>query len=117
MPDYNESSVAGQKWQRAGYIAINNPRPQEGLPSITFVEEERIALGDGRELTEKLGNLVEAFTPENYLEQFDLLDPETGAVIGQATYMQVYVMLASAYRHVANKRDAALAPLPIAPET
>lgn len=106
MPDYNESQIAGTAWQRTGYIAINNPRPTEGVPSITFMEEQVIPLGGGQEHTRPLGGLVETFAPENYGETFDLLHPETGEAVGQATYMEVYVMLASAYRHVANKRDA-----------
>ncbi|MCY1312559.1 hypothetical protein D9M70_629890 [compost metagenome] len=77
---------------------------------MTFAEEERIALGGGQEVVRPLGNLVETVLPANLGETFDLLHPETGEVIGQATYQDAYILLSSAYRHVARKRDAALAP-------
>ncbi|WP_330114932.1 hypothetical protein SA496_01300 [Pseudomonas sp. JS3066] len=116
MPDYKETDVAGTSWVRCGYLGINNPRPHSGEPSVTFVEEEVIALGGGRELINKLGNLVEPFTPENAAEAFDLVHPETGDVLGSMTYQDLYVALASAYRHVALKRDAP-PPDPAPPET
>ncbi|MCO6057290.1 hypothetical protein NG726_11475 [Pseudomonas sp. MOB-449] len=106
MPDYKETDVAGTSWVRCGYLGINNPRPLEGVPSVTFVEEEVIALGGGRELINKQGNLIENFTADNATEQFDLLHPESGVVLGRMTYQELYVALASAYRHVALKRDS-----------
>jgi hypothetical protein len=63
---------------------------------------------EGEEVHRPLGNLVEPFTAENAAEQFDLMHPETGAVIGSMTYQELYVALASAYLHVATKRDQAL---------
>ncbi|BAU76119.1 hypothetical protein [Metapseudomonas furukawaii] len=113
MPDYQESAVAGTRWVRCGYLGVNNPRPHLGDPSVTFVEEEVIALGDGRELITPLGNLVEPVNAGNLGESFDLLHPETGAVLGQMTYQDLYVALASAYRHVAGKRDQAATEPPL----
>ncbi|WP_137823639.1 hypothetical protein [Pseudomonas sp. D(2018)] len=108
MPGYRETQVAGKSWVRTGYIAINNPRPQDGTPSATYVEEEVLALGEGREVITKLGNLVEMFDPA---ATFDLEDPESGEVIGQMTQYQLYVAISSKYKDAARKRDATQAPV------
>ncbi|MCY1455440.1 hypothetical protein D9M71_725760 [compost metagenome] len=96
---------------RCKYIGIDNPRPLLGVPSVTFAEE-RVLLVEGEEVHRPLGNLVEPFTPEKTSEAFDLIHPESGAVLGSMTYQELYVALASAYLHVATKRDQALAAPP-----
>ncbi|UCP00111.1 hypothetical protein LF844_09945 [Metapseudomonas lalkuanensis] len=106
MPDYNEQAGQYSSWTRCKYIGIDNPRPHLGVPAVTFVEERCINV-DGEEVQRPLGNLVEPFTPENAGEAFDLVDPETGSVLGSMTYQGLYVALASAYLHVATKRDQA----------
>jgi hypothetical protein len=108
MPDYNEQAGAFTSWVRCKYIGIDNPRPQLGVPSVTFAEE-KVLVVEGEEIHRPLGNLVEPFTAENANEAFDLLHPETGAVLGSMTYQDLYVALASAYLHVATKRDQAQA--------
>lgn len=113
MPDYLETPVIGTKWRRCRYIHIHNPRPSvnQGGPTVQFVEETVVAIGDG-EVIEAGEVLTEGFAPGNADELFDLLDPDTGEVTGSMTYQQLYVALASAYRHVAEKRDVAQAPAP-----
>lgn len=106
MSDYNEQRVNGTRWQRCTYIGINNPRPHLGVPAVTFVEEQLVLL-DGEEVIRPLGNLVESFTPENAGEMFEIVHPKTGAVVGNSTYEDLYVLLTSAYRHIALKRDQA----------
>lgn len=115
MPDYNEQAGEFSSWVRCKYIGINNPRPSLGEPSVTFVEE-KVIVADGEEIQRPLGNLVEPFTPANAGEAFDLVHPETGAVIDSMTYQELYVALASAYLHVATKRDQAQAAPPVPPE-
>lgn len=105
MPDYNQQQVAGTSWQRCGCIIIVNPRPHLGVPAVTFVEEQVMVL-DGEEIIRPLGNLVEPFTSENAAEEFAVRDPATDEVVGTCSYQRLYVLLASAYRHVAEKRDA-----------
>lgn len=109
MPNYKQSDISGQSWQRAVRVVVENP--SEGTPAITFIEERIINL-PGQKITQSAGNVSEPFTPENAMEQFNLLNPETGVVIGAAAYQDVYVMLHSLYLHIAAKRDAANQPVP-----
>lgn len=104
MPDYKQSTVAGDSWVRCGRIVIENG-PQSR--AATFMEEQVIQIGTDR-ITRSIGCVVEPYTDDNMSEVFAVLDPETGAQTGQtATYAQLYAMLHSAYLHVAAKRDAA----------
>lgn len=43
-PNYKETTVAGDSWQRSHHVVIQNPLG--GLPSITFGEEKVFVLGD-----------------------------------------------------------------------
>lgn len=38
-------------------------------------------------------------------EEFALIHPETGQVIGAAKYQDLYVLISSLYLHLAGKRD------------
>ncbi|MCY1221719.1 hypothetical protein D9M68_468640 [compost metagenome] len=108
MADYQEKTVNGTSWKRCRSIYIDNPRPHLGAPSVQF-NEERVVSFEGVELVSPDGMLTEGFTPDNALTEFNLLHPDTGAVLGTATFTDAYVMLASLYRHLAEKRDAAAA--------
>lgn len=105
MPNYRESSVAGQKWTRA--VRFVGENPVGGTPAVTFLEEEAVSFGEDQVVTRSLGGIVETFVPANYAEQFDLLDPASGEVVGSMTYVQVYAAMHSLYMHLATKRDAA----------
>lgn len=109
MSNYKQSTVTGDSWVRATRVVIENGIG--GTPAVSFIEEQVINL-PGEVITRSAGNIAEPFTVENAAEAFDLLHPETGAVIGSATYQDVYVMLHSLYMHVATKRDAANQPAP-----
>jgi hypothetical protein len=106
MADYKQSAVVGTSWVRSYNVALMNPI--DGEVKAVFHEETAVALGDGKTLTQSIGSCGEVFTPENAGESFNLIHPETGAVIGSATYQEVYVLMASLYLHVAVKRDAAV---------
>jgi hypothetical protein len=104
---YNDKQV--QAYTRAGSILVHNPRPDEAMvPSITFNEEHVV---DGMHAPGQLEVLpsarlrVEA-TPEKLAESFNLIHPETGDVIGTATWADLQVLLFSAYLHTAAERDA-----------
>lgn len=107
MSNYQQTSITGESWIRAVRVVLENPLI--GTPAATFVEERAINLGS-ETLVRPHGNLVEPFIASgdgaNLTETFDLLNPDTGAVIGSATYQEVYAMLHSLYYHVAAKRDA-----------
>lgn len=109
MSNYKQSPVTGESWQRAVRVVIENP--VDGTPAISFIEEQVINL-PGEKITRPAGNVAEPFMPENYLEQFNVINPETGEVIRTATYQEVYVVLHSLYLHVAAKRDLANQPAP-----
>lgn len=62
MPNYKQSTIAGEKWQRVVRVQINNP--YNGVPSLMFVEEELMSIGDT--VTSKLvDNLNLVFDPAN----------------------------------------------------
>ncbi len=110
MPDYNLQTGQFSRWTRCHYVGISNPHL--GIPAATFMEEEVLVMG-GEEINRQISAaLVEPFTPDNVAEAFDLVHPESGAVMGSMTYQELYVALASAYRHVAGKRDAVQAAPP-----
>ncbi len=103
---YNDKQV--QAYTRAGSILVHNPRPDEAMnPSITFNEEHVV---DGMHAPGQLEVLpsarlrVEA-TPEKLAESFNLVHPETGDVVGTATWGELRLLLFSAYLHTAAVRD------------
>lgn len=98
--NYRETTVTGISWQRANRVTIDNPLG--GIPLIHFVEEEVVALADGH-ITRPLGAVMERMTDPD--AAFPLLIPDTGQVVGEATYGQVYALLHSLYLHLATQRD------------
>jgi hypothetical protein len=100
--NYKESTISGSKWQRAATIVFYNPH--EGIPSVTFNEEEIAVFGTGDTYAKSTGTLSAQFTDPSV--QFNLLNPaDNTTVIGSATYQDAYVMLLSLYLHLANLRD------------
>lgn len=108
--NYKESAVAGTTWVRAARATIQNPLGENGK-CIGFEEETVFTTSSGALITQPLGHLYEPFIAAgdgaNREESFALIHPETGAVLGSATYADVQVLLHSLYYHVAAKRDAA----------
>lgn len=113
MSDYRQKTIEGQSWVRSPRFYGENPITG-GTPSITYQEEEAISLGEGDVITRAMGSITQPFVPENYNETFPLLDPQTGAVIGEATFQQLFIMLHSHYYHTAGKRDAGTLTMPSA---
>lgn len=104
MADYKESTVAGTSWIRACRVVIENPYQQ--APSVMFVEERAINLGD-QIITQLQSNVSCAFDPA---ATFPLLDPLTGEVSTERpeiTHGELYAVLNSLYMHLATQRDAA----------
>lgn len=88
-----------ETYRRARSIAIDNP--VDSYPSIRFHEEIAILDEDsvvGAGFTGR--NIGQALTEENQADTFDLINPETGDVIGSATYLDFKVMLHSLYLHL-----------------
>ena len=51
-PNYNQTTVAGESWQRAHHVVIENPL--NGTPKLTFGEQKVFVLGD-KTITEFAG--------------------------------------------------------------
>lgn len=83
-PNYNQSTIAGESWQRAKSVHIDNPF--NGLPSINFVEEKVFVLAD-KTINEPLGSLATTF---------DAANPQHG---------QLYYLLNELYTVLREVRD------------
>lgn len=106
MSDYKEAQVSGKKWQRAKYINITNERDK--APSITFIEEELIDIGDGEIVSRHIPKVLEKeFTTENSDTSFALMNTETNTAVKDSTmtYGELYTALYSLYFHLADARD------------
>ena len=102
MANYKETAVAGSKWTRSWQVVVENKYNQ--APNVCFFEETIVDVGDGTPVSKLVpGQITEYFTDPS--KTFDLVHPVTGAVIGSATYQDIYVMLSSLYLSLANKRD------------
>lgn len=96
---YNQQE-SGVPYQRAYRVVIENQYNK--TPRCEFYEEMISDYGKGV-MTQKVGSLKIAFDPA---KTYDLLDPDSGSVIGQFTQGQLYAMLYSIYIKEANERDA-----------
>lgn len=103
MANYKETSLEGTSYVRAANVSLINGLTNK---SITFNEEKIINLSDGDVIRKSGGSVSDEFTAENAPTSFDLLHPDTGDVVGSATYQDVYVMLYSLYINLATKRDS-----------
>lgn len=108
MANYKEQVVTGEysEYQRSNKVIITNELG--GMPEITFMEQVLAALPNGQRLQVKQDKCVDQLLDP--AETFNLLNPTDDSIIGTAQYQEVYVLLYSLYRHVANKRDLANAP-------
>jgi len=103
MANYKEEQLTADKWVRSNRVTITNP--YQGVPKITFGEEEITLLSDGRAVNLPLQGLVQGFTDPTTV--FPVLNPVTGEDTGTtATYGDLYVMLHSLYISLAKIRDA-----------
>lgn len=102
MADYNESTIAGTKWQRCWNVQIFNRL--DTTPIIVFMEEVVASLGNGEFMSKEVNDrLATLFDPNAVVPVYDptTLQP-TGATF---THAQLYGMLFSAYIDAAKKRD------------
>lgn len=113
MPDYKQTAVTGTSWQRAWRVECENPL--NGKREVIF-HEEQVLNAAGQQIRTPVGSLRVPLTADNALTSFPLLDPDTGAQLGTATYAQVYRMLHSLYMHSAAERDALAEALAEQPE-
>lgn len=105
-PNYSETTVTGQTWQRCHQVVIENPRT--GQPVVRFEEERVLSLTGGAELRTPAPGLSLPFDPSKTIA---MRDPATGEVTGQVvTYGEAYALLYSAYLDAAIERDTASLP-------
>ena len=103
--NYNESQVVGSTWTRASQIIIGNPL--NGRPSIAYVEEIVVSLGD-KTITESKGVFN---TSLDVYGSIALRDQTTGELTGQTLPVGViYNAIYSDYMNKALERDALATP-------
>lgn len=101
-PNYRETEILAQAWRRASQVWIDNPL--NGVPSITFVEQDVLSAEDTITKREA-GSLPAVFDPPTV---FQLRNPVTGEELGQtSTHQDLFVLLYSLYIDLAVKRDQA----------
>ena len=99
MSNYKQDKVTG--WQRSKQVIIKND--YKAIPTIEF-SEEMIVEVDGALINKKdVGTVTSSLRDPSV--SFPLLNPENDQVIGTGSYGQVYVLLYSVYRYLAEKRD------------
>ena len=105
MTDYRETSVSGTTYRRANGGGFRNPRV--GIKRLFFLEEDVAILGDKEFSTPVPGEVGEELSSANAMLPFNIVDPETGAVLGQMTRYELYRALHSFYLTKDADRDAA----------
>ena len=107
--DYREANANGpvKSWRRTHGINVINAYQQ--MPTIQFQEEDRTMLPNGQTMVTNNTAVEGDFSDPT--ATFPLIDPNTGATIGQAAHQDVYVMLFSLYMSLAAIRDNPVAPV------
>ena len=109
MSKYKQTNITGESYVRANQITIHNQLGS--APNIVFTEEQVMNVGD-EQIHRPVSNCSDSMSAENASEEFNLINPQTGDVIGTSTYQEFAVMLHSLYFHVAGKRDSQQEPEP-----
>lgn len=105
MADYKKQDIVGTQFTRCNRIEFSNPLGADFRP-VTFHEENVLnAQWMDKPVVIAAGRCQNALTDGNGDTAFPLVNHETGEVVGQATYKQVYEMLASLYLYTAMLRD------------
>lgn len=114
--NYQETNVSGTSYVRAYAGSFVNFL--DGMKRIDFQEERVVNVEGLPPIKTPVGCIEKMLTPENMATSFDILNPQTGEIVSQATYIELYTMLHSFYIHLATERDIAVSqrPAPVAPE-
>ena len=78
----------------------------DGDPVIEFEEVRVTEVDGGRVGITDTRDLVKIITPGNGSTSFDIINENTGAVLGQITYAQMKHALYGLYVHVATETDS-----------
>jgi len=102
MPNYNETAVTGESYQRTNRIIIDNP--YQAAPRIIFEEERIINLGD--EVVKKPVTALQVAFDET--EVINVMNPLTNELTGTTITMgEIYALIYSVYWQKAQERDSA----------
>lgn len=106
MANYKESEVGGTSWVRSNRISISNEF--DGIPSISFIEEQMYNINNTLinkpyNTSSSPGGICASFDNPN--KSFELINPDTGDIMGVARLNDLRVILHSLYIHLAKKRD------------
>ena len=99
--------ITGKKWRRARVVTITN---EYGAPPVIVYAEDMITVdGNGAPIkNEGVGSLEVSYGVNG---PFPLINPATGATIGEGTDEQLAVMVYSKYIHDRTTENARLAEL------
>lgn len=103
--DYRQTTLAGTAYTRGRSLYFENPL--SAVPSLLIRLEEVINLAD-RQVTQPAGEIIKTF--DDMSVQFPLRDPATNEIVegSSATYGYVFMLLFSAFWHLAEEHDAAV---------
>lgn len=111
--NYQESNISGTVYTRAFKIVIDNALGQN--PSIHYQQEQVATLEGGERFQKLVGSVSATLTPENGSEEFPLVHPTTGKVLGTGTPDGLQLYMFSHWLATVNKTEAAAATPPTAP--
>ena len=97
---YRQRNISGTSHVRLRNMELLN---DDGVPRVTYREEEILDLG-GEKIVKPLGVFC-ADLAGRAQEEFPLINPVTGAVLGTAKVRDMYILANSLYWYLAGKRD------------
>lgn len=100
MPNYKQTSISGESWQRCYEVSLQNPL--NGTGRAVFLEEKVVSI-EGQVIKQPVAGCGQDFSPS---ASFALVDPDTGDQTGTMTHAELYRILYSLYVDTAAKRDA-----------
>ena len=107
MPNYKQTAVSGEKYNRANIVRFNNY--QNTIPSVDINEEEVITLADNTSIKRELGVLHEDF---DATKTFQLVDPATSELGDETmTHLELFTTLHRMYLTLGDLRDNPVAPV------
>lgn len=113
MANYKETTTSGTSYTRSNTVILTN---EPEFKHIEFQEERIITLADGEMIRQRGGAVDAEFTADNVSTTFALVNPFTLEATGAtAAYADVYGLVTSLYLHLAQERDAYVAPEATAP--
>lgn len=110
MPNYRQTNLTGDVYQRAFQVVCDNML--QGVPRANFLEEEVITLSDGRIIRQPVTGCGIDFAPGT---EFPLVSPVDDSVIGTGSHDQLQILLYSLYRALRSEIDALQAPKDVQP--